>query len=101
MIKVNLKSDELSDEKLKIRDMGEGLVVITFERPIIPDYFTRVIPIIKRANPSLQITAIAILPSRCSQENIHMRVKEVWINFEKKVPFESNPVFGTENFMDP
>lgn len=90
MIKVNLDTEELKDDILKIEDCGEGLVVIGFNRPLIHEYFTRTIVLLKKANPHLMITSMVVF-SGCfdpKYPSTSRGVKEVWVNFEEKMVCE-------------
>lgn len=90
MIKVNLDTEELKDDILKIEDCGEGLVVIGFNRSLIHEYFTRTIVLLKKANPNLMITSMVAFPGCFNPKSpsTSMGVREVWVNFEEKMVCE-------------
>ena len=99
MIKINLDTEKLKDDILKIEDCGEGLVTISFNRPLIRDYFTRTIVLLKKANPDLKITTMVAFPG-CFDTKFPsdpMGVKEVWVNFEEKTACEQKSCPKGEN----
>jgi hypothetical protein len=83
---INLSTDEIESQGLKFEDLGEGFLVVSFYRPLLNQYYRRVIPMLKRANPKLVITSIvAIQGFNPNPEAIEsVGIVEVWINFEEK-----------------
>ena len=85
-MEINLSTDELKSQDLSFEDLGEGFLVISYNRPLLNQYYRRVIPMLKRDNPNLVITSTAVIqginPNPGAIEQIG--IDEVWINFEEK-----------------
>lgn len=83
-----LKSFLKIHEVMGIKDYGEGVVSIYAYRPLLTNYFLDALVMLKRANPSLVVTAMFSIHGRDTGgngEEHSSHLVELVVNFEEKI----------------